>query len=291
MRVETSPAEALGRTEKRMNQSKKQKKRASAVKRPSGFCKVLPRELRVYIKPYAFAAAVFVLCLAAAVLSVLFMPSATTAAFACLYISILALFTVTSAVSVKKMLDDLKKKPDYPIPPTASGVTAAKLTSVLSFSVLSALLYAAADASVTVAGDLTYDGYIKSLCSVSILFFSLVLYLTVLFVTSASDRKFDPKIPEKKLKRRTVMDGILLYALGLCVLMFILLCLSGVPFAAEAIESISGTAAGDDIDAESLFNPDVALPLSLIYLGASLLRITYLYFILRRRLRRALKLY
>lgn len=260
------------------------KRKSVRAGRPRLFFMMLSFELRGYVKPYLIAGACYLFSLASAAVSILYIPALKTAAYAILYASVMAIFAVTAAVPIRRTFLDITKKPlfDGITPsPRPSELAAAKLTPILMFSVLSASLHAAADATVTHLSALTYDGYGKTLVSVSVLMLSLVFYLSAVVLTSVADYRPDPKAKPKKLRRRVTMDGILLYALGLTVLVFVMLCLSAVPFGSDALADLSGTG----------LNPDTSLSLSLIYLAVSLLRAVYLYFILKRRLCRALKLH
>lgn len=258
------------------------KKKSASPKRPSLFAEMLRLELAEYIKPYLIALICYAVALSLAVGSILYAQSLKTAAFALLYVSIIALFAVTAIVPVRRIFIDITKSPKFNgKSPAPSALAAAKLLSPLIFSVISAALHTAADAAVTYLGQLTYDGYKKSLASVSILLLSLVFYLTCVAVNAVSDYKVDPKKSAKSRRRRVIMDGILLYALGLTVLMLAMLCLSTVPFGSDALADLSSTG----------MNPTSSLALAIIYLSVSLLRAVYLFFILKKRLRRALKLY
>lgn len=257
------------------------KRKSVRPKRPRLFLKIFLLELRGYIKPYSVAAVCYISALAASVCSIKYVPSIKTAAYLFLYLSVPALFAVTAAVPMRRVYLDITSSPLFDAPsPSPSELAAAKLLTPLIFSVISAALHAIADYTVTFLGSLDYDGYEKNLVSVSILLLSLVFYLTAVAENAVADYRPDPKAKPKKLRRRVLMDGILLYALGLSVLMFVMLCLSTVPFGSDAVADLSGTG----------LNPDTALSLSLIYLAVSLVRAVYLFFILKRRLRRALKL-
>ncbi len=274
------------------------KKKSSSKARPSLFKKCLLTEVKGNIKPYSAVAVIYALSLIASAVSARFFPSAIKIAYTALYISIIALFAVSAIVPIRRAYLDVSREPIFGTPPpTAKELTFAKLVSVFIFTIASALLHALADGTLTFIGELSYKGYGKSLASVSILLFSLVFYLTSVIVTSVSDYKKNSTEKPKKLRRRIVMDGILLYAIGLSVLMFVMLCFSSVPIEDGSLD-ISGIApgllpslpSGEVTEGESLFNPDIALPLSLIYLFASAIRTVYLYFILKRRLKRAHKL-
>ncbi len=260
------------------------KRKSVRAARPRLFFKAFTLELRGYAKPYLIAAVCYALSLIAAVISILYIPSVKTAAYALLYASVISLFAVTATIPARRTYLDITKKPLFAgsgFSPSPAELSAARLVPILIFAVISSALHAAADATVTHLSALTYDGYGQALASVSFILLSFVFYLTSVAIVAISDYKPDPKSKPKKLRRRVIMDGILLYALGLTVLVFIMLCLSTVPFGSDAIADLSGTG----------LNPETSLSLSLIYLTISLLRAVYLYFILKRRLRRALKLY
>ncbi len=267
------------------------KKKPVRASRPSLFGRMLSLEIKGYIKPFFIAAAVYIVALIAAALSVKLFPAAKTATYAVLYVSMLALFAVTATVAIRRAYLDIAKNPLFDKPkPTPAELTGAKLLALFIFTLASALLHAAADATVTLLGELTHVGYAKTLSSVSLLLFSSVFYLTAVIITSVSDYRPDPKKKPKQRRRRVIMDGVLLYALGLCVLMFVMLCFSAVPLGGETIEDITGITSGEITEGETILNPDIALPLSLMYLFACALRMTYLFFILKRRLCRAHKL-
>lgn len=258
------------------------KKKSALSKHPHLFAEMFRLELTEYIKPYSIALICYAVALSSAVCSILYAQSLKTAAYALLYVSIIALFAVTAFVPIRSIFVDITKSPKFSgKSPAPSALAAAKLISPLIFSAISSALHAAADATVTYLGQLTYNGYKKSLASVSILLLSLVFYLTCVAITAVSDYKFEPKKSKRSLRRRITMEGILLYALGLTVLMLAFLCLSTIPFGSDALADLSSTG----------MNPTSSLALSIIYLSVSLLRAVYLFFILKKRLRRALKLY
>lgn len=260
----------------------KSKKRSAHPKRPHLFAEMLRLELTEYIKPYFIALICYVVALLLTIGSILYVQSFKTVAYTLLYVSIIALFSVTAIIPIRRTFIDITKSPKFAgKSPAPSALAAAKLISPLVFSAISAMLHATADATVTYLGNLTYDGYKKTLASVSILLFSSVFYLTCVAINAIADYRVDPKKSAKSKRRRVMMDGILLYALGLAVLMFAFLCLSTVPFGSDAIEDLSSTG----------MNPNSSLALAIIYLSVSLLRAVYLFFILKKRLRRALKLY
>ncbi len=257
------------------------KKRVPRPKRPRLFPGMLFAELKNYIKPYSIAFIFYAFSLTLTVCSILYIKAIKNFAYALLYISIIALFCVTAIVPIRRTLISVKTCEKFDASPSPGELSAAKIVATLILSVISATLHASADATVTHLGQLTYDGYTKTLLSVSAVLMSFVFYMTCVAVTAVSDYKFDPKKSKRSRRRRITMDGILLYALGLTVLMLAFLCLSTIPFGSDALEDLSSTG----------MNPNSSLAIAIIYLSVSLLRSVYLFFVLKRRLRRALKLY
>ncbi len=263
-----------------MGDRKKQKK----YRRRRYVIPLLALELKGYKKPILISSAVFLATLALALAAVAWLPGFVMAAFVFLYLSIFAHAAVTALIPILRTVRDIKETPlfanDERIPksprPHASDAAWARIIPVFAFSLYAAVLHGLADGAVTVLGDHYYDGYTPTLIATSVALFSMLFYLTSVAVAASADYSEKAKSP----RRRVAFSGVLLYTLGLMTLTLTVICLSTVPLGSDAIADM----------AESGLNPVTAVWLSLIYLAISLLRTVYLYFIIKRRLRRALKL-
>lgn len=253
-------------------------------RRVSQFAPLLALELSSCVKPVAVVIAVYVAALIFAVIALLYAKPLATAAYAAVYVALVAVTVTVMALPVRRTVIDIKTAPLFAdsekIPksprPHAADYTLARMTAVLIFSFVTSLLHGAADALVTYLGGHGYDGYNLILFSTSVLLFSFMFYITTVAVAAASDYTDKARRP----RRRVVYSGVLLYAIGLAILVFVVLCLSTVPLGSDAIADLS----------ESGLNPITAIWLSLIYFAVSALRTVCLYFVARRRLRRTLKL-
>ncbi len=245
---------------------------------------MLRLELKCYVRPILITSVVFLFALSLTAAAVLWFDRLLGAAYVFLYLSMIAHETVTVLVPLLRTIRDIKETPlfssDDRIPksprPYASDLALARIISGLLFSLFAVVLHGAADAFITVLGSHCYDGYTPTLIATSVALFALLFYFTAVAVAASADYSGKAKSP----RRRVAFSGVLLYTLGLMILTVTVICLSTVPLGSDAIADM----------AESGLNPITAVWLSLIYLAVSLLRIVYLYFIIKRRLRRALKL-
>ncbi len=253
-------------------------------RRADRFLLLLSLELSCYLKPVAIVSAVFLASLVFAAIALIYEQTLATAAYATVYVSLFAVAVTVMAVPVSRTVLDVKTVPLFSdsekIPksprPYAADYASARITAVLIFSLLTSFLHGATDALVTYLGGHGYDGYGLILISTSVFLFSFMFYMTAVAVAAATDYTEKAKLP----RRRVVYSGVLLYALGLAILVFVVLCISTVPLGSDAIADLS----------ESGLNPITAIWLSLIYFIVSLVRTVYLYFIIKRRQRRNLKL-
>ena len=260
------------------------KRKSKKNKRICQLSPLLIIELSCYVKPTLILIAVYAAVLLFAVLSLLYIEAMATVAYVLLYAFIASAIITFSVIPIRRVVLDIKVSPLYAdsesIPksprPYAADLAAAKMIPIFIFSLLTAVFHLISDATVTYIGGYDYDGYGATLTSVSVLMFSFLFYMTSVALAAASDYTETAKKP----RRRVVYSGVLLYTLGLSLLVAVVLCLSTVPLGSDAIADMS----------ESGFNPTTSLWLSLIYFIVSLLRTVYLYFIIKRRLRRALKL-
>lgn len=263
-----------------MGDRKKQKK----YRRRRYVLPLLRLELMGYAKPILISFVVFLFALSLTAAAVLRLHKLLTAAYVFLYLSIIAHAVVTALIPILRTVRDIKEAPlfssDERIPksprPFASDLAAARIIPAFIFSLIAAVLHGAADVLVTVLGDHYYSGYTPTLIATSVALFALLFYLTAVAVAASADYSEKARSP----RRRVAFSGVLLYTLGLMILTLTVICLSTVPLGSDAIADM----------AESGLNPVTAVWLALIYLAISLLRTVYLYFIIRHRLRRALKL-
>ena len=256
-------------------------KKNSSKRSFSCFRPLLKAELRSYFVPYFITAIFLVLSLLLSLLLLSVKKTLPTVIYVFLYVAIIALAVSTVTIPSVRTLFDIKKAPIYKRDsllganaiPTDTEFTAVRFTAIGVYSLVTSLLYALAELSVTLLGGHYYDGYATGLISNAVFLFSLVFYLSEITVASVSD--YDEKAPHPY--RKCTLGGILLYTLGLSILVTVLLSVSGLSF---------GKQSGN----ETVLAPETLLFLSVIYFITSTLRSLYLFYITKKRLGRKLKL-
>lgn len=256
-------------------------KKNSSKRSFSCFRPLLKAELRSYFVPYLITALILILSLILSLLLLSVKKSLPTAVYAVLYASIVASAVSTVTIPSVRTLFDIKKAPVYKRDslfsanaiPTDTEFTAVRFTAIGVYSLVTSILYALAELSVTLLGGHYYDGYPVGFISNTVFLFSLVFYLSEITVVSVSD--YDVKSPHPY--RKCTLGGILLYTLGLVILVMVLLSVSDLSF-------------GKNSENVTAFAPEALLFLSVIYFITSMLRSIYLFYLLKKRLGRKLKL-
>ena len=245
---------------------KKRKKNKAARPRTLGFSKLCGRLYPRFLTPLIIgltvmgaASALYAVHASAVTLAIFYASAAISAAC----VALTSVRSVLGAVSSPKMMLECIDEGDR-VFVRAGTVAAAVCVSTLTASILASgfvLFY------VMLFSESKLTAFAAELA-----FLSALYYISLVLAVTAA--KYDPR--QKTERRRFIFGVVGVYTVGLLALLFILACFSAIPLGAD----FSGLA----------IPPGTAAALAGVYLAATMLRSAYLYLILIRRLRRAMKL-